>query len=234
MQVGHTSYVTALDYLPPVSGSSSSGTLVSGSRDTLLKLWDPSTAECQRSLSGHEYQITAVSHDPGSMVLLSASLDSSVRAWDASSGVCVRTFEEHKGPVLCLLPLCPGFFVTGSGDQSIKLWAVDSDASVKTLRGHSDSVRALSALNPPCADPEAFMSVSFASASHDGTLRLWTPARGRLATLQGHASLVYDVAAGADGALASCSEDGTVKIWQRAPGDVGAACVQTVELPGTT
>jgi WD40 repeat protein len=59
-----------------------------------------------------------------------------------------------------------------------------------------------------------------ASASLDGTVRLWevTSASGSpgrpLATLQGHTGGVYGVAFSADGRLvASASLDGTVRLW---------------------
>lgn len=33
-------------------------TLLAGSRDTTLKLWNPSTCEVMQTLSGHKYQVT--------------------------------------------------------------------------------------------------------------------------------------------------------------------------------
>lgn len=56
---------------------------------------------------------------------------------------------------------------------------------------------------------------SLASASEDGTVRLWDAAGGpAIATLEGHAGGVSGVAFSPDGRrLASADADGTVRVW---------------------
>jgi len=58
-----------------------------------------------------------------------------------------------------------------------------------------------------------------ASASQDGTVRLWWVADGSLLrVLEGHMDLVSSVAFSPDGALlASASRDGTVRLWRVGP-----------------
>ncbi|MEM9119838.1 MAG: hypothetical protein AAGD09_18430, partial [Cyanobacteria bacterium P01_F01_bin.56] len=57
---------------------------------------------------------------------------------------------------------------------------------------------------------------TLASASDDGTLRLWQRDGTPLATLEGHTASVLDVRFSPDGqTLASASSDGTVRLWQR-------------------
>jgi WD40 repeat protein len=60
-----------------------------------------------------------------------------------------------------------------------------------------------------------------ASASDDGTVRLWDAASGaELACLRGHEGLVFSVAFAPDGRrLASASDDGTVRLWDAVSGD---------------
>jgi WD40 repeat protein len=56
-----------------------------------------------------------------------------------------------------------------------------------------------------------------ASASEDGTIRLWRASNGDLlATLTGHTDFVQGVALGGNGVIASGGQDGTVRSW-RAP-----------------
>src|SRR5262249_31973075 len=58
-----------------------------------------------------------------------------------------------------------------------------------------------------------------ASASKDGTLKIWDGTTGQEAlTLKGHTGEVYTAAFSADGRLASVSADQTVRLW-----DVAAA-----------
>ena len=57
---------------------------------------------------------------------------------------------------------------------------------------------------------------TLASASADGTVRLWSRDGTPLNTLEGHTSSVYDVRFSPDGqTLASASADGTVRLWSR-------------------
>ena len=75
----------------------------------------------------------------------------------------------------------------------------------RTLRGHTDDIYAL-----------AFSSGGvLASASGDGTVKLWDLAAGReKATLEGHDGLVYGTAFTRDGkTVASGGGDGTVRLW---------------------
>jgi WD40 repeat protein len=75
-----------------------------------------------------------------------------------------------------------------------------------TLRGHSNSVQAV-----------AFAQEGklLASASGDGTVKLWNVSAGRLlATLNAHSNWVHALAITSNGRLlASGSHDCTVKLW---------------------
>jgi WD40 repeat protein len=55
---------------------------------------------------------------------------------------------------------------------------------------------------------------TLASASADGTIKLWSLEGKELQTLQGHSAEVYSVSFSPDGqTLASASDDGTVILW---------------------
>jgi WD40 repeat protein len=83
---------------------------------------------------------------------------------------------------------------------------------LQTLEGHSRSVSAA-----------AFSRDGqlLASASDDGTVRLWNPATGEpVQTLEGHSDWVSAVAFSRDGQLlASASGDVTVRLWNPATGE---------------
>ena len=83
---------------------------------------------------------------------------------------------------------------------------------VRTLTGHSDSVSGIA------YDSDGSL---LASASDDGTIRLWDPANGReVRALKAHQGAVTAVAFGADGSLlASGGDDGTVRLWNPTTGE---------------
>ena len=88
------------------------------------------------------------------------------------------------------------------------LWAQEPKLRA-TLRGHTQAVVAV-AYSPD--------GKTLASASYDGTLKLWDVAGGKeRATLKGHTDAVLCVAFSPDGkALASAGYDTTVRLWDPA------------------
>jgi phospholipase A-2-activating protein len=89
-----------------------------------------------------------------------------------------------------------------------------------SVKNSDDVVRALCKV--PASNPTG---AQFASASNDGTIRLYTLEGRLVASLHGHESFVYSLAALPSGELVSSGEDRTVKVWN------GTECVQTITHP---
>ena len=87
----------------------------------------------------------------------------------------------------------------------------------RTLAGHTSAIAGVA------FSPDGRL---LATASSDGTARVWDPATGEyLRTLTGHASRVLGVAFSPDGRLlAAASDDATARVWDPATGD----CLRTL------
>jgi WD40 repeat protein/tetratricopeptide (TPR) repeat protein len=204
---GHSSTVNSLAVLP-------GGILASGSADSTIKLWNPSTGECLRTLKGHSRQVNSLVVLPGG-ILASGSEDSTIKLWNPSTG-CLRTLKGHSSYVFSLTVLPGGILASGSQDKTIKLWNLSTGECLCTLKGHSSTVNSLAVL------PGGIL----ASGSGDGIIKFWNPSTGEcLRTLEGHSSYVFSLTVLPGGILASGSHDKTIKLWNPSTGE----CLRTLE-----
>lgn len=99
------------------------------------------------------------------------------------------------------------FYITASADKLIKLWK--GTIAKIVFKGHTEAVRALTRIN---SDDNEKASSLFASASNDGSVRIWSFEGDSITVLYGHDSYIYSLIS-FNGGLASSGEDGIVKIW---------------------
>ena len=210
--MGHTDYVSALAAAPD-------GTLISGSRDASVAVWDIPSASMTQHLTGHQYQVAAVGVT-ASGAIVSASLDKTIKVW--RYGECSATLQGHEAAVLSLAvlpdPSTQEPIVTGSGDCTIRMWSVTEGTCTGVVKAHSDTVRALAVLP----------GVGVVSGSHDTTLKVWSLAGECIAEMVGHTGIVYAVSVSPDAStVVSGAEDNTARVW-----GMDGQCVQVIEHPG--
>ena len=87
----------ALDCVSSVSFSPDGKTLVSGSRDSTVSMWDVDSDRPRRILDGHRSSISDVRFSPDGKSLASSSFDHTVRLWDLASGQTLKVFEGGSG-----------------------------------------------------------------------------------------------------------------------------------------
>ena len=167
----------------------------------LLALLLCSPAAAQEAVHGGPVRALAFSGD----ALASAGFDQSMIVWDAAAGKARAVVRWHAGAVNALAPLPGGGFASAGEDGRIALWPARPGAQpARVLEGHSEPVVAL-ALSPD--------GQRLASASWDGTARVWTLATGEARVLEGHRGNVNGVAFRPDGTPASVGFDGTLRLW---------------------
>jgi len=174
---GHKGPITCL-----CAWAAPKATLVSGSEDLSLRVWDVETGSLLHILRGHRQTISCVFPwcDPeGNLIVLSSSRDATVRCWDIHQDKNpVKVYRENdSGPIFCVTAWytsAPNEFVaTGAEDGRIRVYDARGDASamVQMMEGHTAAVTALT----PCyTGAQCFL----ASGSMDNTVRLWSLSAG--------------------------------------------------------
>ncbi|KAI8816995.1 WD40-repeat-containing domain protein [Fimicolochytrium jonesii] len=150
---GHTDSVECLDFDMPF------GTLVTGSADKTIRVWDLSSHRCAASLSGHTGWVRALQLK--GQTLMTGSGDHTIRQWNlsnlpplpstnpahpsnippstpyytpvANEDISVHTYKGHTGGVGCLM-FDDSWLVSGSADKTIRQWDRETGAEVAVLR----------------------------------------------------------------------------------------------------
>ena len=78
---------------------------VSCGSDKLIFLWDVTSAQVIRKLTGHDRKVNALAFGPKEDVLLSASHDKTVKIWDmrTRSRAPIQTLSDAVDSILCLI-----------------------------------------------------------------------------------------------------------------------------------
>jgi len=185
----------------------------------VLLALSPAPVEAQLRGHGGPVRALALSRDGGE--LISGSFDTTAIRWSLNTGTAETVLRFHEGALNAVAFLGDGRTATSGEDGRIAIWQKGHDRPSDVLLGHSAPVVQL-AVAP---DGE-----TLASASWDGTVRLWPLTGGPPRVLEGHRQNVNGVAFTRDGrALVSVGYDGTLRIWPLA--DAGSPRILTLPSP---
>lgn len=220
-------YINSVTFFPPNS-EQPNGLVVSGGKDTMIEVKSPistSSDEAERLLIGHAHNVCTLDVSPDGKYLVSGGWDGQARVWNLSTWETQFTLSGHEGmAVWAAVAIDETTVVTGCADKSIRVFdlrqAVAGEVAPKSTIYTPDVVRALCRVHPKHPS-----GADIASASNDGTIRLWKLNGQQVAELHGHESFVYSLASLPTGEIASAGEDRTVRIWK------GQDCIQTITHP---
>ena len=185
-----------------------------GSANGMVRVWDARDGSFKYDLRGHEGAVHALAFSADAAWLMSGSADRTMRVWDMAHGT-ISTIHPlfdrvdaigalSVGGTQGLSAAASGPFAAGGLDHTIKLWQSHSDRPVRVLEGHTANVHSVALA--PGVD-------LLASASADGTVKLWNPRNGECLLTQPNATPVDILAFSPDARwLAAGLADGTVRV----------------------
>lgn len=170
---GHTNGVMCLQF--------DDQTLITGSHDNTIKVWDINTGREIRTLNGHELPVRCLQFDDAR--LITGSLDGTIKVWDWRTGECKTTIRAHTKGVIGL-HMADKLLASGSADHNIALYDLGTKQKF-TLRGHEDWVNSVRIDLP---------SRTLFSASDDMSVKLWDlDTNTCIRTYEGHVGQVQQV-----------------------------------------
>jgi U3 small nucleolar RNA-associated protein 12 len=113
---GHRDQITALKFLtadssslPSTSTSSAAAFILSGSKDTFLKLWDLTTQHCVQTVVAHRMEIWSLDLDSEQSLLFTGSGEGELKAWKIDHSALQQGISaDVKGEVTTIYRLpCP-------------------------------------------------------------------------------------------------------------------------------
>jgi len=191
-------------------------TVVSGSYDNTLKVWDLKTGQCRTTLEGHTGAVPGVAVTPDGEKVVSSSWDKTLKVWSLTTARCIATLNRDTENNWGVAVLADGRTVASAASgKSLGVWDVETEQSSHKLEGHTKDVRGVALSH------DGRFAVS---SSNDHTLKVWDIAAGQCSfSLEGHTGFTHGVAITPDGkTVASGSMDKTVKVWDLETGQCRA------------
>ena len=216
-------------------------TIVSGSSDTTVRVWErdqgngsngPSGSDfyCAHELSGHNGRVFSVGMSLDNTLIVSGSDDQTARVWtkrEAGEGEtegydCLQVLEGHAGGIrgVAVTPNGNKIF-TGSADSTVRIWDkkigergdLPAYCCIQVIDDHQDWVRSL------YCSPDGN---TLFTGSDDRIIRIWTAGEGGAQVnfdqdyqvLEGHTKSVRSISATPDGrTVVTGSFDKKLGIW---------------------
>ncbi|ELS02079.1 WD40 repeat-containing protein [Xenococcus sp. PCC 7305] len=167
-------------------------------------------------LQGHSQKVNAIAHSSDGNLIATASDDETIKIWN-KNGELLDTLSGHKNKVSNIAfkpnldqqsaesPTNKSYILaSGSADTTAIIWRITNNQAqqIQQLQGHSDQITDI-----------AFKNNIIATASHDGTIKLWQENGNLITTLLGHRGPVNTIETSAD-YLLSGGKDGIIIVWQ--------------------
>jgi WD40 repeat protein len=195
-----------------VAFSPNGSSLVTGSYDTSVRIWNLTTDSLASTLTGHLELVNDVAFSPDGNLIASSSgayewyQDFSVRLWDVQSGELLNTLDGHADQVMDVDFSPDGMQIASAAfDGTARIWDTTTANEIRVIA--ADSERTFTVAFSPSDD-------ILLTTGSDGMVKLWSIDTLELVAEFHHEDWVYDAAFDATGELiVSASLDGSVRLW---------------------
>ena len=234
---GHTKYVRSVAFFP--DGTS----LVSGSDDKTIKLWDMQTGGVVKTFHGHADWVRSVSISSDCTTVTSGSDDKTICLWDIQTEECHHVVEQQDEVYhIMFSPTNPQHLISVSGNK-VWHWNIDghqtSPASTGSCIAFSlDGMQFVSChggdivvqnssswqvvtkfyladsdIDTCCFSPDG----RFIATTAGPTVHIWDTTNSHphpIKTFAGHTGIITSLAFSSPSSLISTSYDMSVKFWE--------------------
>lgn len=200
--IGHDDYIYALALSPDGK------TIVSGSGDSTLILWDLRGNRQLEPLRGHRAEITDVAFSSDGEFIVSASSDGTLLLWNLDDKQPSAPFRAHDGQVNAIAISGSGeniYIVSGGNDGYLVLWDRDGNPRTNKFSGYDGPIKAVA------FSPDGQFVLSGAA---NGILRRWNlEGKQQGDPFIGHRNAVTRIICPDGKTVLSASMDGTLRLW---------------------
>jgi WD40 repeat protein len=240
--------------------SSDGRSLVSGSDDRTVKLWDVQTGGVVKTFHGHTNAVYSVSISADHTRIVSGSKDSTICLWDIQTGECLCTIKQQQAVShVSFSPIDPQHIISIS-DGKVWQWDINghqlspiySGTHIAFSPDHAQFAlcngKVVTVQNSDSREIVAEFHVadddtSYCCFSPDG--RLVAAAAGNIAyvwditspdphlveTFVGHSDRILSLVFSSPSILISSSEDYSMKFWQIGVSSIGPAITDQQSTP---
>jgi WD40 repeat protein len=182
-------------------------TVISGSTDQTIRIWDATTGQQRFQMTGHVGAVHSVALSPDESLVVSSGADKSVRLWDLTGGRQLKQLATLTETMYSVAVHPNGQSVAAAGaDRKVHLFDLLTGAEKLTMEGHTDYIHCV-----------AFNSTGtrLLSYGYAGQLRVWNSADGKSLLEQrvGQIGNFADYAADGTRTLLS-NGDGTARVFE--------------------